>query len=125
MKKYKMLISLAGLVAAVATTATVAAYTLAGDGSSPPANESATTQEPAFQDDKLPTFDPAPGTVQLIDPLLATGVEVEVTGEVVSEGIFSVDGTIILVNGEQEQEYHPLLHCPMLLPQNRDLELVL
>ena len=36
MKKYKMLISLAGLVAAVATTATVAAYTLAGDGSGPP-----------------------------------------------------------------------------------------
>ena len=58
MKKSKMLISLAGLAIAVATTATVAAYTLAGDGSSPPANETVGTQEPAFQDDKLPTFDP-------------------------------------------------------------------
>ena len=58
MKKHKMLITLAGLVVALATTATVAAYTLAGDGSSPPANESVGTQEPAFQDDKLPIFDP-------------------------------------------------------------------
>ena len=63
MKKQKMLITLAGLVVAVATTATVAAYSLAGDGSSPPAGESASTQEPAFQDDKLPTFDPAPNTI--------------------------------------------------------------
>ena len=102
MKKYKMLISLAGLTIALATTATVAAYTLAGDGSSPRAGESATTQEPAFQDPK-PTFDRAQGTVQLMDPFLATGAEVEVTGEVVSEGIFSVDGTIILVNGERVQ----------------------
>ena len=62
MKKQKMLITLAGLVVAVATTATVAAYTLAGDGSSPPANENVGTQEPAFQDDK-PTFDPAPNTI--------------------------------------------------------------
>ena len=279
MKKHKMLITLAGLVVAVATTATVAAYTLAGDGSSPPAGESAGTHEPAFQDDKPtihgdPTYetwlkdnpptddmsdtpplhddpeprepvdgnavpdiapdieplersegilpqdiDPAvyaevvelamldlqhrlgledissielvqivkmewadtslgnpqpgvlygqvivpgfkmvleaggafyryhtslneavaliapdvlvsddeygevvpvlapeedvevlddqivrvgPGTGELIDPLLATGAQVEVTGEVVSEGIFSVDGTIILVNGERVQ----------------------
>ena len=53
MKKQKMLITLAGLVVAVATTATVAAYTLAGDGSSPPVGESAGTQEPAFRNDKL------------------------------------------------------------------------
>ena len=63
MKKQKMLITLAGLVVAVATTATVAAYTLAGDGSPTPAVESGGTQEPAFQDDKLPTFDPAPNTI--------------------------------------------------------------
>ena len=63
MKKQKMLITLAGLVVAVATTATVAAYTLVGDGSSPPAGESAGTQEPGFQDDKLPTFDPVPDTI--------------------------------------------------------------
>ena len=63
MKKQKMLITLAGLVVAVATTATVAAYTLAGDGSSPPVGESAGTQEPAFRNDKLPTFDPAPNTI--------------------------------------------------------------
>ena len=63
MKKNKMLITLAGLVVAVATTATVTAYTLAGDGSSVPEGESAGTQEPAFQDDKLPTFDPAPNSI--------------------------------------------------------------
>ena len=63
MKKHKMLISLASLVVAVASTATVAAYTLAGDGSSPPAGESGGTQEPAFQDDKLPTFDPRLDTI--------------------------------------------------------------
>ena len=51
--------------------------------------------------DQLDRVDPSTGL--LIDPLLATGAEVEVTGEVVSEGIFSVDGTIILVNGEQVQ----------------------
>ena len=62
MKKQKMLISLAGLAVAVATTATVAAYTLAGDGSSAPAGESAGTQEPSFQDDKS-TFDQAPDTI--------------------------------------------------------------
>ena len=191
MKKQKMLITLAGLVVAVATTATVAAYTLAGDGSSPPANETVGTQEPGFQDDN-PTFDGAadtiydgkgsvsvinpdvkgddplagkvlpdeggivpiglaptdtqvapplhgdppppvgrplpepldgtdvpgtspvsppptddvddpddqvlrvdPATGLLIDPLLATGAEVKVTGEVVSEGIFSVDGSVL------------------------------
>ena len=38
-----------------------------------------------------------------LDALLATGAQVEVIGEVVSEGIFSVDGTIILVNGERVQ----------------------
>ena len=32
MKKHKMIITLAGLAAVVATTATVAAYTLASDG---------------------------------------------------------------------------------------------
>ncbi len=99
MKKYKMLITLAVLVVAVATTATVAAYTLAGDGSSPPAWESAGTQESAFQRES----ESAQGTSQQMDTLLATGVELEVTGEVVSKGIFSVDGTIILVNGEQVQ----------------------
>ncbi len=103
MKKQKMLITLAVLVVAVATTATVAAYTLAGDGSSPPAGESAGTQEPAFQDTRESESESAQGTVQLMDPLLATGAELEVTSEVVSEGIFSVDGTIILVNGEQVQ----------------------
>ena len=46
MKKSKIIISLAGLVVAVAATATVAAYTLGGDGSRPPANESVGTQEP-------------------------------------------------------------------------------
>ena len=184
MKKHKMLITLAGLVAVVATSATITAYSLASDGSSALAGESAGTQEPAFQDDKLPTFDPAPdtiydgkggvavtnpdvkvddtpplhgdpeppkpvagtdvpgaepvieplepgevaeptptplvptseedhqdlydqadragpGTVLLIDPLLATGAEVELTGEVVSEGIFSVDGRVLEVNGER------------------------
>ena len=59
MKKHKMLISLAGLAVAVATTATVAAYTLAGDGSSAPAGESAGTP---FQDDKS-TFGQAPDTI--------------------------------------------------------------
>ena len=177
MKKHKMLISLAGLVVAVATTATVAAYTLAGDGSSAPPTESAGTQEPAFQDDKPATFDTAPDTIDdgkggvsvtnpktgggaigipspgsqgtasddppagkvipdegrvvpigkfdgdvgptrnpndsgvpdpqpvedLIEALLAAGADVELTGEVVSEGIFSVDGTIILVNEERVQ----------------------
>ena len=63
MKKNRMLISLAGLVVVVATTASVAAYTLAGDGSSAPAAESAGTQEPAFQDDKLSILDPAPDTI--------------------------------------------------------------
>ncbi len=62
MKKQKMLITLAGLVAVVATSATITAYSLAGDGSSAPAGESAGTHEPAFQDDK-PTFDPAPNTI--------------------------------------------------------------
>ena len=209
MKKHKMIITLAGLVAVVATTVTVAAYTLAGDGSSAPAGESAGTHEPAFQDDK-PTFNPGPGQVSddgsvfvdnpdtrggaigipdpsgqrtwpkdnpptddmtdtpplhgdppppvgrpqqepvdgttvpdiapdveplepgevvtvtppptddvedlhdqldrvdpgtglLIDPLLATGAEVKVSGEVVSEGIFSVDGSVLEVNGERVQ----------------------
>ena len=63
MKKQKMLISLAGLVVAVATTATVAAYTLGGDGSSAPAAESPGNQEPALHDDKLPTFDLGPGQI--------------------------------------------------------------
>ncbi len=96
MKKQKMLITLAGLVVAFATTATVAAYTLAGDGSSLSATtgESATTQESKSES--------AQGTGGL-DALLATGVEVELTDEVVSEGIFSVDGTIILINGERVQ----------------------
>ena len=92
MKKQKMLITLAGLVVAFATTATVAAYTLAGDGSSPPAGESATTQERAVEVGR--------GTGGL-DALLATGAEVELTGEVVSEGIFSVDGSVLEVNGER------------------------
>ena len=65
MKKRNMLVTLAGLAAVLATTATVAAYTLAGNGTSAPAGESAGTQEPAFQDDKLPTSDP------LLDSTLA------------------------------------------------------
>ena len=177
MKKHKMLITLASLAVAVATTATVAAYTLAGDGSSPPAGESAGTQEPAFHDNKPPTSEPAPITIDdgkggvsvanpktgggatgipapgsqgtasdnppagkvvpdegrevpigkfdgdvgptrnpndsgvpapqpvedPIEALLAAGADVKLTGEVVSQGIFSVDGTIILVNGERVQ----------------------
>ena len=207
MKKQKMLITLAGLAVAVATTTTVAAYTLVGDGSSTPAGGSAGTQEPAFTGDGPSTFDLGPGqvnddgsvsvdnpnlhgdptydtwlkdnpptddtpplhgdpeppllhgdpeppesedvtevpgnapqiepiepgevvvtptpvvteptpkdhnddteavrldhgTVLLIDPLLATGADVKVTGEVVSEGIFSVDGRILEVNGERVQ----------------------
>ena len=43
------------------------------------------------------------GTVELIDPLLATGADVNVTGEVVNQPFFSVAGTIILVNGERVQ----------------------
>ena len=221
MKKHKMLISLAGLAAVVATTATVAAYTLAGDGASGPTGESVGTEEPAvdvggpsildpgpgqmsddgtsvsvdnpdtgggaigipdpsgqgtWPKDNPPTDDitdtpplhgdpepqepvdgnavpdiapqieplepgdvgptenpqdpgvPAgssplaptddeedlddlddqlvrvgPGTGLLIDPLLSTGAEVKVTGEVVSEGIFSVDGSVLEINGERVQ----------------------
>ncbi len=62
MKKPKMLITLAVMVAVVATSATITAYALTGDGSSAAAGESAGTHEPAFQDDK-PTFDPAPNTI--------------------------------------------------------------
>ena len=43
------------------------------------------------------------GTGLLIDPLLATGADVKVTGEVVEQPFFSVAGTIILVNGERVQ----------------------
>ena len=191
MKKHKMLITLAGLVAVVATSATITAYSLAGDGSSAPAGESAGTYEPAFLDDE-PTFYPAPDTIYdgkgnvsvtnpdvkvddtpplhgdpeppkpvdgtavpdiapgssgsmsgdvgptdnsqdpgvpagmtplaptddvedldgqvvrvypgtglLIDPLLATGAEVKLTGEVVSEDPFQVDGRVLEVNGER------------------------
>ncbi len=63
MKKSMMLISLASLAVAVATTATVAAYTLASDGSSPPANETVGTQEPAFPGGMPSTFDTAPETI--------------------------------------------------------------
>ena len=213
MKKQKMLITLAGLVAVVATSATVAAYTLAGDGSSAPGQETLGAQEPAFDDggpsildlgpgqmsddgssvsvtnpktgggaigipdpsgqgtwpkdnpptddmtdtpplhgdppppvgrpqqkpvdgnavpDIAPDIEPLepgevvteptpkddvedlddldeqlvrvdPGTGLLIDPLLATGAEVKVTGEVVSKDIFSVDGSVFEVNGERVQ----------------------
>ena len=188
MKKKKILISLAGLVAVVAISTTITAYTLAGDGSSTPAQESLGTQEPAFDvggpatfepgpgqmsddgsvfvdnpdgedgatggpapgsqgtgidklpepvDGKVPAIEPVidpiepaegsgevvtvtppkedvedaddqavrvgPGTGELIDPLLATGAEVKVTGEVISDGIFSVDGRVIEVNGESVQ----------------------
>ena len=41
-----------------------------------------------------------PGTGLLIDPLLATGAEVKLTGEVVSEDPFQVDGRVLEVNGE-------------------------
>ena len=43
------------------------------------------------------------GLADLQDSLLATGAEVKVIGEVVSEGIFSVDGRILEVNGERVQ----------------------
>ena len=41
------------------------------------------------------------GTVLLMDPLLATGAEVNLTGEVVSEDPFQVDGRVLEVNGER------------------------
>ena len=41
------------------------------------------------------------GTVEQMDTFLATGVQVKVAGEVVSEGIFSVDGSVFEVNGER------------------------
>ena len=194
MKKQKILITLAGLVAVVATSATITAFTLTGDGSSAPAGESAGTQEPAFDVDGPAILDPAPDTIDdgkggvsvtnpdgtwlkdnpptddmtdtpplhgdpeplepvdgtdvpgtppvieplkpgegsgelvadptpkddvddagtevvrvtpaladLEDNLLATGAEVKVSGEVVSEGIFSVDGRVLEVNGERVQ----------------------
>ena len=72
MKKHKMLITLAGLAVAVTTTATVAAYTLAGDGPSTAAGESAGTREPGFQNDKLlnalDTIDDGKGSVSVINP---------------------------------------------------------
>ena len=73
MKKHKMLITLAGLVAVVATSATITAYSLAGDGSSAPAGESAGTHEPAFQDDKPtlhgdPTIYDGKGNVSVTNP---------------------------------------------------------
>ena len=43
------------------------------------------------------------GTGQLIDPLLATGADVKVTGAAVKQPFFSVTGRIILVNGERVQ----------------------
>ena len=181
MKKQKILITLAGLVAVVATSATITAFTLTGDGSGTPAGESAGTQEPAFDGDGPAILDPAPNTIDdgkggvsvtnpdgtwlkdnpptddmtdtpplhgdpeplepvdgtdvpgtppVIEPLQpgegsgelvaeptpkdhngdtvvvrgdhATGLtEVNLTGEVVSEGIFSVDGTVLEVNGER------------------------
>ena len=178
MKKQKILITLAGLVAVVATSATITAFTLTGDGSGTPAGESAGTQEPAFDVDGPAILDPAPNTIDdgkggvsvtnpdgtwlkdnpptdemtdtpplhgdpepvdgtdvpgtppVIEPLEpgegfgelvaeptpkdhnddtvvvrvdhGTGLpEVNLTGEVVSEGIFSVDGTVLEVNGER------------------------
>ena len=181
MKKQKILITLAGLVAVVATSATITAFTLTGDGSGTPAGESAGTQEPAFDVDGPAILDPAPNTIDdgkggvsvtnpdgtwlkdnpptddmtdtpplhgdpeplepvdgtdvpgtppVIEPLEpgegsgelvaeptpkdhngdtvvvrgdhATGLTgVNLTGEVVSEGIFSVDGTVLEVNGER------------------------
>ena len=44
-----------------------------------------------------------PGAGELIDPLLATGADVEVTGEVVKQPFFSEGGRILLVNGERVQ----------------------
>ena len=60
-----------------------------------------------------------PGTGLLIDPLLATGAEVKLTGEVVKQPFFSVGGTIILVDGERVQvmEYREaaaLAACPRI-----------
>ena len=43
------------------------------------------------------------GTGELIDPLLAAGADVKVTGEVVDQPFFAVAGTIILVEGERVQ----------------------
>ena len=63
MKKQKILITLAGLVAVVATSATITAYSLASDGSSADAGESAGTQEPAFDLDGPATLDPALNTI--------------------------------------------------------------
>ncbi len=45
----------------------------------------------------------SPGTGDLIDLLLATGADVNVTAEVVKQPFFSVAGTIILVDGERVQ----------------------
>ena len=213
MKKHKMIITLAGLAAVVATTATVAAYTLASDGASGPTGESVGTQEPAFDAGGASIFDPEPGQMSddgtsvsvdnpdtgggaigvpdpsgqvpwpkdapptddvtntpplqgdppppvarpqqepvdgnavpdiapdieplepgelvavtppnddvedlddqlvrvdpgtglLIDPLLATGADVKLTGEVVSEDPFSVDGRVLEVNGERVLVMH-------------------
>ena len=138
MKKQKMIMTLAGLLAVVATSTVITAYSLAGDGSSADAGESGGTQEPGFDVDGPAILDPAPhtiydgkggvsvinpdvnvddtpplhgdpepsvvrtgsGTSLFMDPLLAAG-EVKLTGEVVSEGIFSVDGRVLEVNGER------------------------
>ena len=61
MNKQKMLITLAGLVSVVAASATITAYTLAGDGAGDPANEFVGTQEPAFDVGGPATFDLGPG----------------------------------------------------------------
>ena len=156
MKKQKILITLAGLVAVVATSATITAFTLTGDGSGTPAGESAGTQEPAFDVDGPAILDPAPNTIddgkggvsvtnpdgtwlkdnpptddmtdtpplhgdpEPLEPVDGTDVPgtppvieplepgegsgelvAELTGEVVSEGIFSVEGKVLEVYGER------------------------
>ena len=59
----------------------------------------APTDDVEYLDDQVVRA--GPGTVLLIDPLLAAGAEVNLTGEVVSEGIFSADGRVLEVNGER------------------------
>ena len=78
MKKHKMLITLAGLVAVVATSATITAYSLSGDGSGTPRQESLGAQEPAFDVGGLSILDPGPG--QMSDDGSSVSVDNPETG---------------------------------------------
>ena len=159
MKKQKMLITLGGLVAAVAATATITVSILAADGGGDSAKEAVGTTEPAFDTGGPSSFDLGPGQTDgkggvfvtnpdgddgetdgpVLDPVdgvadgpvtggPATGIpkppdteplpteeeheegvgplgkfdgDVKLTGEVVSEDIFSVDGRVLEVNGKR------------------------